>query len=553
MSSLALIGKVQRLRRLRAVLNPPPPPEAPRTEVAEGSRALTLDDLVERYKGDFEGFCGLLDIIPKQGERRRLTPFRNTQRIANAARTGRDVYLKPRRVGITTLECARDIWFFLMRPSAYVVVAVQSVTDHMPLKSISKILRVMFESLARAGIAIPWRTFSANRWEIEGRDSELTIIEAGASEAAAEKKGRAGLIHRLHCSETAFWIYAQETLNALLECVPDPNPEDPFATEIVFESTPNGAAGYFFEQYQQAKKKISAYTAHFLRWFDNTDDNLTPLDPGEVIEPRDERERRWIADGLRPEQIKWYRAKLVDKRRQDLVDQEYPSDEDSCWLIAGNGFFDQIVTNLLILRVTPAAKVTPVRTNGAYGEVRSWFGPESGRVYIVSADPSEGTGGDPAAAHVYERVTGRHMATLDGQIPPWEFARWLAKVGRAYGWALIAVERNNHGHTVLRCLAEEQKYPRIFVDRDDRPGWLTHEVTRVPALDTLEEAHRTGHWQTRDRVVLGEFRTFVRNPKTGKAEASRGAHDDHVMTAAIGWDVLCRREQHRDATNLPSF
>jgi hypothetical protein len=42
-----------------------------------------------------------------------------------------------------------------------------------------------------------------------------------------------------------------------------------------------------------------------------------------------------------------------------------------------------------------------------------------------------------------------------------------------------------------------------------------------------------------DLDVLGEIRTFVVN-KHGRAEAASGTHDDHVMTAAIGWDVLRR-------------
>ena len=39
--------------------------------------------------------------------------------------------------------------------------------------------------------------------------------------------------------------------------------------------------------------------------------------------------------------------------------------------------------------------------------------------------------------------------------------------------------------------------------------------------------------------------------KTGKAEAARGEHDDLIMAAAIGWDVLRRPLAFRNLSNLP--
>lgn len=506
---------------------------------------ISVDELTERYRHDFDGFCALLDIIPKDGVRRKLTPLKSTQRIYNAARTARDVVLKPRQVAITTIEVARDIWFWLTRPGSKVVVVCQSSTDHGPLNDVSSKIRLMLESLERANVALHWRTFSSHEWSLEGRDGVLRIVEAGASEAAAQKKGRGGTVHRLHVTEVAFFEYADQTLNALLESVPDRK----HGSEVVFESTANGAAGWFFEQYDAAKHGRSGYRAHFLRWLD-FDEYATDLEPGETITPANDRERIWLETGIRPEQIKWYRKKLAERGRQDLVDQEYPSDEESCWLIAGNSFFDAASLASLIAKATRPAERLPVRAEGAYGELRIWHPPERKRDYIISVDTSEGTGGDAAAAHVYERGTGKHMATLDGQFKPWELARAVAGVGSRYNTALIAVERNNHGHAVLRCLNAEQHYHRIFIDRDGAPGWKNHEVTRAPALDTLEQAIRGGHWVSPDLAILGELRTFVVNVK-GKAEAAKGAHDDHVITAAIGWDVLCRPIQQRSLDDLP--
>lgn len=523
---------------------------------------ITVDELAERFRNDFLGFCALLDIIDERGQRRKLLPLLPTQARFNDTRTGRDIVLKPRRVAITTLEVARDIWFFLTRPSSAVVIMCQSITDHSPVRTISGMVQLMFEALERANVDIRWKVFSGQQWQLEGRQGTLRIVEAGASLKAAEKKGRAGAIHRLHVTEIAFFEFAEETLNATLKCVPDRALN---SSEVVMESTPNGAGGYFYEKYQDAAAGKSEYRTLFLRWSDRTD-RVIPLAEGESVVPNDTREARWLAEGVRPEQIKWYRRQVADSK-QRLVDQEYPSDEDTCWLIEGRGFFDQVVTQKLLVAAPEPIETARIHKMGddgaiaADGELRVFHRPEKGQQYIIAVDTSEGGEGknaDASAAHVYERGTGRLMAVLDGLLKPWALARELgarsrgssACLGWIYNGALIAVERQNHGHAVLRALHAEQQYTNIFFDRDGKPGWLNHEVTRAPALDTLEEAHRAGHWKPADRAVLKQLRTFVVNDR-GKPEAARGSHDDHVLAGMIGWDVLCRPIQKRALDDLP--
>ena len=132
-----------------------------------------------------------------------------------------------------------------------------------------------------------------------------------------------------------------------------------------------------------------------------------------------------------------------------------------------------------------------------------------------------------------------------GQLKPAELATETAALGYLYNIAVLAVERNNHGHAVLQelqrvSLAENKRpYPRLFLDVDQKPGWNSVEVRRTAAVDAFEQAHRLGHWTTRDREIVAEIDTFVIN-KDGKAEAQRGSRDDLVMMAVIGWDVLRR-------------
>jgi len=424
------------------------------------------------------------------------------------------------------MEQARDIFHFLTVPGARVVATCQSITDHTPQKLLAKNYRVIFDSLRRLGLQLDFRTETASEWTLADRDASLRIVEAGASEAAAEKKGRAGTVSRLHLTETAFYEYAEETLNALLECVPSPEN----GSEIVSESTPNGASGTYFEQYRAAAEGRSGYTAHFYPWYRQAEYRAA-LAPGQVVEPLDDRQRVLVnARGIRPEQLLWYQRKVAEKG-QDLADQEYPSDSATCFLVSGRLFFDRTVTARLHAQTVPPLWVE------MGGALRIWKRPVPGRAYVIGADPSEGTGGDPGAAVIYDRASAEHVATLHGQFPTWEMGRRLAEIGRSYATALLVVERNNHGAAVLQALEQAERYPNVYRAEDEKPGWLNVAVRRSAALEALEDAHRKGEWSTPDAESTAELLTFIVD-KTGKAVAQRGTHDDLTMAHAIAFDIL---------------
>lgn len=510
---------------------PRPPTDAERSAAAtELLRRRRVLDAQAVWRTDFLAFVGHLDIIDKDGQRTKLRPnaIQSAFEVSRSA-DGRDIVLKPRQVGFTTWELARDIWYLLTHPDSKVVVVVQTDSDHKPLRETSEKIRIMFESLAAGGIQLDFRSQTVSEWVLG--NASLRIIEAGASEAKASKQGRGLTIHRLHITELAFFEYAQETLNAMMECVPSAE----HGSEITIESTANGAAGIFYERYQKAKAG-NDWQSHFFEWMQQ-EEYRTALTPGEVIKPSTEREQNLIAQhGASLEQLKWYRSKVEDKG-QPLVDQEYPIDEDTCWLIAGRTFFDRAKVIALKGRTQKPASVA------LGGNLRIWAEAKPKRRYLIAADPSEGTGGDPGAAVVYDRESGEHVATLHGQFPPWRMGELLAQLGTRYNTAVLVVERNNHGHAVLQALlmppaeSGRTRYPAVYKSRDDKYGWHTNEITRTAALDAFESACRKGEWSSPDATVVAEMLVFKVNAK-GKAEAAKGAHDDLVIASAIGWSVL---------------
>jgi hypothetical protein len=479
------------------------------------------------YLETFERFCALLNIRLKDGS---SAPFKlnRIQKLYLRNKTQRDVILKPRQVGMTTLLLAYDIWKFLTVRGAHVVIVCQSQADNGPLNDVCVTLRRFFASIEAAGLKLNLSTERNNEWAIEDRSARLRVTVSGASEAAAIKKGRGGTITRLHCTETAVWEFAEETLNALLESIGGVQ----FGTEIVSESTANGAAGYFYKLCKSASAGQSSYRAHFYPWFEQ-DEYAIPLERGEKIEPVTDRELALVAIGVKPEQLKWYRSKVAENG-QDRTDQEYPSDPETCFLVSGRCFFEQSVTTALLTKCT-----APIETR-EQGRIRIYKKPESDQDYLIAADTSEGTeDGDSSGALVYHWRTGEHVATIDGKYQPHDLARVLVTLGKEYNTALVAVERNNHGHAALLELERHLRYPYAKIYRsykDKKPGWNTTGETRPVMLDGLEDAHRKGLWTSPDSRVLSQMRTFIVNDN-GKAEAAKGEHDDLVIPAALGWEI----------------
>ena len=65
----------------------------------------------------------------------------------------------------------------------------------------------------------------------------------------------------------------------------------------------------------------------------------------------------------------------------------------------------------------------------------------------LGVDPAGGgTEGDYACAEVVERRSGIQCAELHGHFPPRELAKRVIALAKTYNYALIAVERNNHGY-----------------------------------------------------------------------------------------------------------
>jgi hypothetical protein len=431
-----------------------------------------------------------------------------------------NIVLKARQVGITTYIAAR---FFLQTITRPGTVAVQVAHSQESAEAIFTIVRRFWEKLPvglRKGALVHSRA-NVRQLAFPLLDSEYRV------ETADTNAGRGMTVHCLHCSEVSRWPRdGDETLASLRAAVaPD--------GEIVLESTPNGAGGVFYDEWQKADE--TGHTRHFFPWWFE-ESYAVPVQKDELLPFLPEEVDLMQRYGLNEPQIAWRRRQW--KALRNLAAQEYTEDSLSCFLASGECVFD-----LDSINKAAACSAVDVQSQDN-GRLLTWFPPQEGRQYIIGVDAAGGgSEGDYACAQVIERTLGLQCAELRGHFPPLEMARRVAELGESYGKALLAVERNNQGYGVLAHLRDMQ-YGNIF-EKDGQLGWLTTAASRPAMIENMAAVIISQPELFRSPRLLEECRTFVRRAD-GNAAAADGAHDDCVMATAIALAV--RRE---DAGKIP--
>jgi hypothetical protein len=458
---------------------------------------------------------GLLKIRPKKGGPRRMR-LNRVQKEYSQQCSKRNIVLKARQLGITSYIAARYFIEAITRPGT---LAVQVAHSEESAEAIFRTVHRFWENLPE-----PMQRGALTRSRANVRQIAFPRLDSEYRvETADDNAGRGMTIHNLHCSEVSRWPRGgRETLASLRAAVV---PEG----EIVLESTANGAAGIFYEEWQNARE--TGYTQHFFPWW---------YDPSYCEEMKeetfpaltDEENDLVKRHGLTAGQIAWRRTRWKLLRGQAA--QEYAEDAVSCFLASGECVFDMEAVEQATAR---AAIATDTQENGRR---MIWFPPNKGKQwrYIIGVDAAGGgSDGDYACAQVIERTIGLQCAELHGHFPPFELARRVIALGRVYENALVAVERNNHGYGVLAHL-KDLHYENLY-QQGGQEGWLTSAASRPAMIENLAAILISNPELFHSPRLLGEFRTFVRHAD-GHAEAAEGAHDDCVMAMAIALAV--RRE-----------
>jgi hypothetical protein len=392
--------------------------------------------------------------------------------------------------------------------------------------------------------------------ENPGLRSKITIATAGTSET-----GRSSTYHNIHVSEVAFFPHPEETMLALMQCVPDePN------TFVCLESTANGVGGYFYDMWYAAVNGENDFTPIFFPWFSEpnysvpfvSDEekeqfidyvNSVRIDESGKTIHTDE----WLLIeqfGVTYEQLNWRKKTIANKCGGDLdrFHQEYPATPEEAFIASGRPVF-----NTKSLKEYEIACVPPILQGDMYvknnevhilenekGLLKIWFKPEEGKSYCLGADVAEGLEtGDFSVATVIDSDLNV-CAKWRGHIDPDLFGEQIINLAKLYNDAYVAVENNNHGLTTLKAISNLEYWNIFYTKTYDKlndsitkkMGWSTNRKSKPLAIDKLAEYIREKYLGIWDFDIIDECYSYVIDEK-GATNAQEGKHDDCVMSLAI--------------------
>lgn len=371
--------------------------------------------------------------------------------------------------------------------------------------------------------------------------------------------GSGKTVNYVHISELSKWSRPKETMKSLMQSVPK------FNAIVIVESTANGAGDAFHELWNQAESGENDFIPIFLPWFTHkeySDQFVNESDKIALAQSLDDEEKQLVRlFNLTLEQINWRRNTIKNKCQGavDTFHQEYPSTAEEAFLTSGRPRFDIPVLREYLAQCVDGQRGYLERVGGkvqfipdANGYLEVWNKPRATSDHYIGGDVAKGLiTGDYSAAPTWDSNYDLN-ALWHGHIDPDLFADQLMMLGEWYNEALIAVEENNHGLTVLNAMKTvysnlyyRTSYNKLSDETKKELGWWTSEQTKKLAIDNMARLIREKKLGIKSKRLVQECMTYVIDEK-GSTNAQQGSYDDIVMASAI---ILFVMEQYAVAVN----
>lgn len=508
-----------------------PEPEQKEIETPRDVKIVTFDDLFIRTK---DSPPRIIQFVPNPVQRKYLAQIcPNWERYDYRMQGLKEIILKARQEGFSTLIAALFFIDTINTPyTRSVVLAHDADTSIRLFGMIQRFYDYLPPEKKR-----PLKYSNRRELVFEDIDSSYFVGTAGNVNF-----GRSDTINNVHGSEAAFYPNAGELWTGLEESVPENG-------NIFKETTANGLGNDFHEEWVDAENGNSTFTTRFYAWFEFPDYSL-PAPP--EFKPNKEESALQVAHNLSLDQVYWWHRKKKQKKKK--MAQEYPSTSAEAFIASGNPYFDRdrLTEILQGLAANPELGPIEIEIPEQYKLLRKhrdkiefYRAPQQGRTYTIGADVAEGVDDrkqpDHCSADVLDNTTWEQVCHVHGNWEPYEYACLLDELGRFYNDALLVIERNNHGHSVLNTLINQVFYPNLYYHESydeykkesvKKPGWLTDLKHKPLSLDNLETGISERGVHIRSRGTVSELMTFVHLPG-GKSGGEGNSKDDRVMSLAI--------------------
>lgn len=431
-------------------------------------------------------------------------PYGYQERLIHDLHDYKDVIaMLPRQMGKTTCAVGYLLWYTMFVPEAQVLIAAHKYEG---AQDIMNRYRFAYENLPdyiRAGV------YSYNRNTIE-YDNGARI----QATTTTENTGRGKSLSLIYCDEFAFvqppekakefWTALSPTLSTGGKCIITSTPnsdEDQFA--LIW----NEANKKFDEHGNEQAVGMNGFRSFFAHWSENP-----------------HRDEAWAQTE---------RAKIGEERFRREFDCEF--------LI-----FDETLINSI--KLSDMKGDEPVMT---MGQTRWYKDIDPRATYVVSLDPSLGTGGDNGAIQVFEMPHMEQVAEWYHNMTPIQtqvkhlrdICKYIQDRGQEKGGTPMiyySVENNAVGESALICIQNigEDQFPGLFLSepirkghvRKFRKGFNTTHKNKISACSQLKHMIETNRMKIHSKPLISELKTFVAH---GVGFGAKSGEKDDLVSATL--------------------
>jgi hypothetical protein len=427
-------------------------------------------------------------------------PFEYQKRLIDTYHNYRfSISMMPRQTGKSTSAAGYLLWYAMFVPDSTILIAAHKYTGSQEIMQRIRYAYELCPDHIRAGCT------SYNKGNLDFENGSRIV-----STTTTENTGRGMSISLLYADEFAFVrpSIAKEFWTSI-------SPTLATGGKAIITSTPNSDEDQFALLWKGANKcedaygnpipiGINGFKAYRSYWNEHPD-----------------RDEKWAAE---------QQAQLGEDRFRREMGCEFIINDET--LIAPAKLLD-------LQGHEPLYKT---------GQVRWYQRPKKDRIYVVSLDPSLGTGGDPAAIQIFEANTTEQIGEWrHNKTPIPEQVRILADVCRHVNETVqdpasvyFTVENNTIGEAALISIAEygEENIQGYFLSepggggsRRYRKGFNTTHKHKLAACNKLKTLIETGKMKIRSTSLVSELKTFVAHGMSFAAKP--GETDDLVMATVL--------------------
>jgi hypothetical protein len=431
-----------------------------------------------------------------------LAPFEYQKRLLHAYHNHRfTVNMLPRQMGKTTTAAAYLLWYAMFHPDQTILIAAHKYTGSQEIMQRIRYAYELCPDHIRSGVT------NYNKGSIEF-DNGSRIVSA----TTTGNTGRGMSISLLYCDEFAFV---------------QPNIAEEFWTSIsptlatggraIITSTPNSDEDTFATIWKEANNKFDEYG----------------------------NEQDLGINGFFPYTCKWEEHPDRDdawaKQEQGRIGEERFRREYGCEFL----IYDETLINSIKL-----SEMEGREPSFKMGQTRWYTKPTPDNIYLVSLDPSLGTGGDFAAIEVFELPSFKQVAEWHHNLTPIQGQIKILKDILKYledqmdGTAnniYWSIENNTVGEAGLVCIKDqgEEQFSGLMISepmrkghvRKFRKGFNTTHGSKIAACARLKHIIESNQMQLNSKSLVSELKSFIASGFSFKAKS--GDHDDLVSALLL--------------------